>query len=131
MSAFRNTLAALLLLPGLVLAAQFKIATVAPDGSAWMREMRAAGDEIKAASEGRVELKFYPGGVMGSDATVLRKIRVGQLQGGAFTGTGAEVRWDKDGGKTLVEIDIDGDGTADMKIQLDDAVDLTASNFNL
>lgn len=52
-------------------------------------------------------------------------------EGGAFTGTGAEVRWDKDGGKTYVEIDIDGNGTADMKIQLDDAVDLTASHFNL
>lgn len=52
-------------------------------------------------------------------------------EGGAFTGTGAEVRWDKDGGKTLIEIDVDGNGTADMKIELDDAVDLTATNFNL
>lgn len=52
-------------------------------------------------------------------------------EGGAFTGTGAEVRWDKDGGKTYVEIDIDGNGTADMKIALDDAVDLTAANFTL
>lgn len=52
-------------------------------------------------------------------------------EGGAFTGAGPEVRWDKDGGKTLVEIDVDGDGTADMKIELDDAVDLTATNFNL
>lgn len=52
-------------------------------------------------------------------------------EGGAFTGTGAEVRWDKDGGKTFIEIDVDGNGTADMKIELDDSVDLTASNFNL
>jgi Ca2+-binding RTX toxin-like protein len=52
-------------------------------------------------------------------------------EGGAFTGTGAEVRWDKDGGATLIEIDINGDGTADMKIKLDDSVDLTASNFSL
>ena len=52
-------------------------------------------------------------------------------EGGAFTGTGPEVRWDKDGAKTFVEIDVDGNGTADMKIELDDAVDLTATNFNL
>lgn len=62
-----------------------KIATLAPEGTAWMREMRAAADAVTTRTEGRVEFKFYPGGVMGNDATVLRKIRVGQLQGGAFT----------------------------------------------
>ncbi len=62
-----------------------KIATLAPDGSAWMRELRAAAAEIKAGTAGRVEVKFYPGGVMGSDAVVLRKMRLGQLQGGVLT----------------------------------------------
>lgn len=65
----------------------FKIATLAPEGTAWMREMRAAGESIKSKTDGRVEFKYYPGGVMGNDATVLRKIRVGQLQGGGFTGS--------------------------------------------
>jgi len=69
-----------------VQAATIKIATVAPDGTAWMREMRTAADAIKTKTEGRVEIKLYPGGVMGDGATVLRKIRIGQLQGGAFTG---------------------------------------------
>ena len=64
-----------------------KIASLAPDGSLWMKEMRAAGDAIAAGTEGRVAIKFYPGGVMGNDAVVLRKIRLGQLQGGAFTGS--------------------------------------------
>jgi TRAP-type C4-dicarboxylate transport system substrate-binding protein len=31
-----------------------------------------------------VQFTFYPGGVMGNDKSVLRKIRVGQLQGGAI-----------------------------------------------
>ncbi len=62
-----------------------KIATVVPDGSSWMREMRRTADEIRTQTEGRVKLKFYPGGVMGNDKTVLRKIRIGQLHGGAFT----------------------------------------------
>lgn len=63
-----------------------KIATTAPDGTAWMREMRAGADAVKSRTEGRVELKYYPGGVMGDQATVQRKIKIGQLQGGAFTG---------------------------------------------
>jgi TRAP-type C4-dicarboxylate transport system substrate-binding protein len=64
-----------------------KIASLAPDGSLWMKEMRAAGEAIARDTGGRVAIKFYPGGVMGNDATVLRKIRLGQLQGGAFTGS--------------------------------------------
>jgi TRAP-type C4-dicarboxylate transport system substrate-binding protein len=72
-------------------AATIKIATVAPDGTAWMREMRAVGEAIKSKTDGRVEIKYYPGGVMGDDATVLRKIKIGQLQGGAFTGGEASI----------------------------------------
>ena len=67
-------------------AAIIKIATVAPDGTAWMKEMRAAADAVKTRTGDRVEIKYYPGGVMGDDATVLRKIKIGQLQGAAFTG---------------------------------------------
>lgn len=62
-----------------------KIATIVPDGSSWLSEMRKAGEEIKEKTQGRVKLKFYPGGVMGGDKTVLRKVRAGQLHGGAFT----------------------------------------------
>lgn len=72
-------------------AATLKIATMAPDGTNWMKEMRAGADAIKAKTEGRVELKFYPGGVMGDASTVQRKIKIGQLQGGAFTGGEASV----------------------------------------
>jgi len=61
-----------------------KIATIAPDGSSWMVEMRAAGVEIEKRTAGRVGFKFYPGGVMGNDTSVLRKIRIGQLHGAAF-----------------------------------------------
>lgn len=84
--------AALLLSAALVTAplqaATFKIATIAPDGTSWMNEMRAGAEEIKTRTEGRVNFRFYPGGIMGNDNSVLRKIRVGQLQGGAITGGG-------------------------------------------
>jgi len=67
-------------------AAVFKVATVSPDGSSWMNRMRAGAQEVEQRTDGRVRFKFYPGGVMGSDKTVLRKIRLGQLQGGALPG---------------------------------------------
>jgi TRAP-type C4-dicarboxylate transport system substrate-binding protein len=63
-----------------------KIATFAPDGSMWMQELRKGGEEIAKRTEGRLTLKYYPGGSMGSDRVILRKIRAGQLQGGALTG---------------------------------------------
>ena len=47
--------------------------------------MRVGAKEIKQLTQGRVKFKFYPGGVMGSDENVLRKIRIGQLHGGAVT----------------------------------------------
>ncbi|MDF1556234.1 MAG: TRAP transporter substrate-binding protein DctP, partial [Deferrisomatales bacterium] len=67
-------------------AGALKIATIAPDGTNWMQEMRTGAATIADRTAGRVTFKFYPGGVMGNDATVMRKIRAGQLHGGAFTG---------------------------------------------
>jgi TRAP-type C4-dicarboxylate transport system substrate-binding protein len=74
-------------------AVDLKIATVAPDGSHWMEQMRAGAEQIRQRTAGRVTVKFYPGGVMGNDAQILRKIRVGQLQGGAFTAGGLGERY--------------------------------------
>jgi TRAP-type C4-dicarboxylate transport system substrate-binding protein len=93
-STFRKgffTVAGLLIAVLFVLPAQaavFKIATVVPEGSQWMRELRASADEVAQSTDGRVKLKFYGGGVMGNDKKVLRKIRNGQLQGGAFAASG-------------------------------------------
>lgn len=76
-----------------VVAQELKLASVAPDGSGWMRAMRAGAERVQEATEGRVVIKFYPGGVMGNDAQILRRVRVGQLQGGAFTAGGLSVRY--------------------------------------
>jgi TRAP-type C4-dicarboxylate transport system substrate-binding protein len=61
---------------------RLKIATMAPDGTLWMKEMTKAAEEVKERTEGRVSFRFYPSGTMGSDSAVLRKIRIGQLHGG-------------------------------------------------
>jgi TRAP-type C4-dicarboxylate transport system substrate-binding protein len=85
--------AGLLLAAGPAFALDLKIASVAPDGSRWMQQMRAGAEEIQSRTGGRVVIKFYPGGVMGNDAQVLRKIRINQLQGGAFTAGGLGERY--------------------------------------
>src|SRR5512143_2902080 len=63
-----------------------KIATFAPDGTQWMQELRRGSEEIEKRTEGRVTIKLYPGGSMGSDRVVLRKIRAAQLQAVALSG---------------------------------------------
>lgn len=63
--------------------ATLKIATISPEGSMWMEKMRAGAKQVGEETQNRVKFKFYPGGVMGNDKAVLRKIRVGQLHGGA------------------------------------------------
>jgi TRAP-type C4-dicarboxylate transport system substrate-binding protein len=65
-------------------AIHIKIATLSPEGSVWMAKMRQGAAELARKTNNRVLIKYYPGGVMGDDKAVLRKIRIGQLQGGAF-----------------------------------------------
>lgn len=69
-------------------AVTLKIATASPDGTVWMEKMRQAADDIKKRTSGRVIFRFYPGGIMGNDASVMRKINVNQLQGGIIPGGG-------------------------------------------
>lgn len=93
-TANRTTLAGLALVGWLLVAGipaeavTFKLATIAPEGTALITALRTAGDEIQHKTAGRVSLKVYPGGVMGNDAVVLRKIKLGQLHGGTFTAGG-------------------------------------------
>ncbi len=74
-----------LLVSGTAAAATLKVATLSPDGSLWMKMLRDGGRQVEAETSGRVSFKFYPGGVMGDDKAVLRKIRVGQLHGAVVT----------------------------------------------
>jgi TRAP-type C4-dicarboxylate transport system substrate-binding protein len=71
--------------PDRAAAQTLKIATIAPEGSSWMQDMRAGAKAIEQRTDGRVRFKFYGGGVQGNDKQVQRKMRTGQLHGGAFT----------------------------------------------
>jgi len=66
----------------------FKIASLAPDGSIWAKRFQEMTEEIIEKSNGEIGFKIYPGGVMGDDRAMYRKMRIGQLQGGGFTMTG-------------------------------------------
>ncbi len=65
-----------------------KFATLAPEGSTWMNVMRELDKEIREKSNNRIKFKFYAGGVSGDEKDVIRKIRIGQLHAGGFSGVG-------------------------------------------
>lgn len=67
---------------------ELKFATLAPAGTTWVKLLEEWADNVKQQSNGRLVFKIYPGGVQGDEPDVLKKIRFGQLHGGAFTGYG-------------------------------------------
>jgi TRAP-type C4-dicarboxylate transport system substrate-binding protein len=65
-----------------------KIGTLAPEGSAWTKAFRDISKELEQKTGNQVSLRVFPGGVLGDEEDMLRKIKVGQIQGGFFTGGG-------------------------------------------
>jgi TRAP-type C4-dicarboxylate transport system substrate-binding protein len=65
-----------------------KFATLAPEGSTWVKIMRDYDKAIREQSGGRIGFKMYANGVAGDEKDVIRKIRLGQYNGGGFTGVG-------------------------------------------
>ncbi len=69
-------------------AQELRVATLAPDGSAWMKVLSAGAKKIKEATSGRVSIKYYSNGVQGDEKDVVRKMGLGQLDGAALTSVG-------------------------------------------
>lgn len=67
-------------------AVTIKIAALAPEGTNWAKTIKSFAKEVKKKTDGKVKFKVFLGGVQGDEPDVLRKIRVGQLHGGIFTG---------------------------------------------
>ena len=65
-----------------------KLATLAPDGSEWYYKLVELGEKWEDATEGRVKLRIYPGGVIGDERDMIRKMRIGQIHGAAITAEG-------------------------------------------
>jgi TRAP-type transport system periplasmic protein len=65
-----------------------RLATVAPDGSIWHQALRQLQADLGKSTGGRVNLRLFAGGVQGSEDTMTSKMRLNQLQAGAFTVVG-------------------------------------------
>lgn len=65
-----------------------KIATLAPEGTTLFKGLLAMKNDVLAKTGGKVDFQIYAGGVAGDEKDVVRKMRIGQLQGGAMTGVG-------------------------------------------
>ncbi|MCH7630298.1 MAG: TRAP transporter substrate-binding protein DctP [Proteobacteria bacterium] len=70
------------------LAQTIKLGTLAPEGSVWHNVLRDMAEDWRELSNGRIQVRIYPGGVAGDDADMVRKVRIGQLQAAALTGEG-------------------------------------------
>jgi len=69
-------------------AQQIKFATVAPEGSTYLKVLRELDQEMRRLTDGKVKFKIYPSQIQGDEKDVLRKIRLGQLHSAGFTGVG-------------------------------------------
>ena len=67
---------------------KIKFATLAPEGTSWMKAMRSFSKAVGKESNNEVSFKFYPGGVSGDEKDVIRKMRIGQIHAAGFTGVG-------------------------------------------
>jgi TRAP-type C4-dicarboxylate transport system substrate-binding protein len=67
---------------------EVRLATLAPEGSAWMKVLSKGAAEIDTKTEGRVKVKYYAGGVQGDERDAVRKMNLGQLDGAAVTSVG-------------------------------------------
>ena len=65
-----------------------KFATVAPEGSTWIKHIRTLDRNIRAKSGGRLGFRVYAGAIAGDELDVLKKIRIGQIHCAAFSGVG-------------------------------------------
>jgi TRAP-type C4-dicarboxylate transport system substrate-binding protein len=87
-------LSLVLLAPALPASAQeaiLKMGTLAPEGTAWVKTFRDIGRELEQKTNKQVGLRVFPGGVLGDETDMLRKIKIGQIQGGLLTGGGLGV----------------------------------------
>jgi TRAP-type C4-dicarboxylate transport system substrate-binding protein len=64
---------------------RLRIATMAPEGSGWAREIHGFSRDVAAATAGRVQLHWYLSGVAGDELSALDRVRKGQLDGVGIT----------------------------------------------
>ena len=69
-------------------AATIKLGTLAPEGSPWHEILVDMTAEWNRASGGDLRVRIYPGGVVGDEPDMVRKMRIGQLHAAMLTSSG-------------------------------------------
>jgi TRAP-type C4-dicarboxylate transport system substrate-binding protein len=81
----------LLALPALLTAqgrVNIRLASLAPDGSVWDKNLRQMGADWRRISNGSVVLNVFPGGQLGDDSKVVSTLRAGRPEAAALTVVG-------------------------------------------
>jgi TRAP-type C4-dicarboxylate transport system substrate-binding protein len=65
-----------------------KIASIAPSRSPWDKALLQVANDWEKLSNGAVQVKVYAGGIAGGEQDMIRKMRLGVLQGGVFSNMG-------------------------------------------
>src|SRR3954469_1629247 len=69
-------------------AVSIKLATLAPAGTSYDLILKQMGEKWRTASNGEVTLRVYPGGNQGSEADIVRRMNVGELQAAMLSAGG-------------------------------------------
>lgn len=65
-----------------------KLATVAPEGTEYYNLLFEMGQRWQQETDGQIQLRIYPNGVVGGERDTIRKMRVGQIQASAMSSIG-------------------------------------------
>jgi len=65
-----------------------KMSTLAPEGSSWVKTFNTISTEVMKKTGNAVQFRVYPGGILGDETDMLRKLKIGQIQGAALTSGG-------------------------------------------
>ena len=65
-----------------------KFATIAPQATPWGAAMERMVSDLNGISGGELDVKVFHGGIAGDESDILRKLKIGQLQGAALTNLG-------------------------------------------
>ncbi len=83
-----NSMIFIIMMVAYVQALTIKLGSLAPNGSPWDSGLRKIAAEWSSISKGKVKLKIYPGGIVGNEEDMIRKMRIGQLNAAGLTGVG-------------------------------------------
>ena len=74
-----------------LVAQEIKLASVAPESSPYGAALNRMAAEWSRISNGRVRLRVYHNAIAGTEADVIRKMRIGQLQAAVLTSAGMNI----------------------------------------